>query len=71
MNNIEFNQEILNQLNKIKIDVEFIKDRIENDSEDIELTNWAEKELERSRKISNNNAISHEKVKDMISKNEI
>ncbi len=57
------NQEILNKLNQLQIDIEFIKENIEEDGE---LTEWAEKELDEARKRPNSEKISHEEVKRRI-----
>jgi hypothetical protein len=57
------NNEILNRLNKIEIDIQFIKENLEEDGE---LSEWAKKELEETRKTSEEEYISHEKIKKII-----
>ena len=59
------NKEILSRLNKIQIDIEFIK---ENIAEDFELSDWAKNELSEARKIPDSECVSHEEVKKMILK---
>ncbi|MEN7982597.1 MAG: hypothetical protein ABFQ65_04065 [Nanoarchaeota archaeon] len=51
------NNEILNQLSQIRIDINFIK----NNMDDGKLTGWAENELENARERKSK--ISHEEVK--------
>ena len=60
MENVD--KEILKQLNQIRIDVEFIKQAID----DGELTEWAENELEEARRTPEEEYISHEEVKRRI-----
>jgi len=54
------NNEILNELKKLRIDVNIIKSKLEEG----ELTDWAKQELKDARK--RNEKIPHEKVKEMI-----
>jgi hypothetical protein len=53
------NNEILNQLNQIRIDINFIKQSID----DGELTEWAEKELDEARKTPESEFIDIEEIK--------
>ena len=52
------NKEILNQLNQIRIDINFIKQAVD----DRELTGWAEDELNEARKIPDSEMIPLEEV---------
>ena len=55
--------EILNRLNKIEIEIQFIKENLEDDGE---LSVWAKKTLEEARKTPEKEYISHEEVKKRI-----
>lgn len=59
------NREILDKLTKIQIDIQFIKENIEEDGE---LTEWAEKELDEARKRPDSELISLEEVEERILK---
>ena len=59
------NQKVLDKLDKIQIDIEFIKENIEEDGE---LTEWAENELDEARKRSNSESIPLEVVEEKILK---
>jgi len=52
------NNEILNQLSQIRIDINFIKQAID----DGELTEWAENELDKARATSESEFISMEEI---------
>jgi protein subunit release factor A len=56
------NKEILEKLNQIQIDINTIKEKL-ND-EDGELTDWAKNELKEARKRKDK--VSHDEVKRMI-----
>lgn len=56
MENID--KEILNQLNKIRVDINFIKQAVD----DGELTEWAENELAEARQIPDSEFISMEEI---------
>jgi len=62
------NQEILNKINQIQIDIEILKERINEDFEEIELTDWAKNELAEARAIPDSECVSHEKVKEILLK---
>ena len=69
MENMNLNQEILNQISQMRIDIEFIKEKLEDDFEEVELTDWAKKELDEARKISDSEMISLEDIeKNILSK---
>lgn len=55
------NKEILEKLNQMQIDINAIKERLQDDGE---LTDWAKEELEEAR--NRKDKISHEEVKRMI-----
>lgn len=55
------NKEILEKLNQMQIDINAIKERLDDDRE---LTDWAKEELEEAR--NRKDKISHEEVKRMI-----
>ena len=57
------NKEILDKINQIQIDIEFIK---ENLGDDIELTDWAKNELAEARKIPDSEMLSLEEVEKKI-----
>lgn len=57
------NKEILEQLNKIRVDINIIKRAVD----DGELTDWAENELEEARRTPKDEYISHEEVKKKFS----
>ncbi|MBA7656308.1 hypothetical protein ES703_64232 [subsurface metagenome] len=57
------NQKILEKLNKIQIDIEFIR---ENIKEDEELSEWAEKELDEARKVPDSEMVSFEEAEQRI-----
>ncbi len=59
------NQKVLDKLDKIQIDIEFIKENIEEDGG---LTEWAEKELDEARKRPNSESIPLEVVEEKILK---
>lgn len=61
-------KEILNKLNQIQIDIEIIKERTQDDFEEVELTEWAENELAEARKIPDSECVSHDEVKEMLLK---
>jgi len=56
------NNEILNQLNQIRIELNFIKEAVS----DGELTDWAKKELAEARAMSDSEMIPLEEVEQMI-----
>ncbi|MBS3076373.1 hypothetical protein J4481_01370 [Candidatus Pacearchaeota archaeon] len=56
------NQEILNQLNQIRIDINIIKQAVD----DGELTDWAKNELVGARKVPDSEMVSLEDVEKMI-----
>ena len=56
------NNEILNQLNQIRIELNFIKEAVS----DGELTDWAKTELVEARAIPESECVSHEEVEKMI-----
>lgn len=56
------NNEILNQLSQIRVDINFIK----NNMNDGELTEWAEKELEDARMIPDSEMVSLEEIENNI-----
>ncbi len=62
------NQEILNKINQIQIDIEILKERINEDFEEIGLTDWAKNELAEARAIPDFECVSHEKVKEILLK---
>jgi len=69
MENMNLNQEILNQISQMRIDIEFIKEKLEDDFEEVELTDWAKKELDEARKIPDSEMISLEDIeKNILSK---
>jgi len=57
------NQKILEKLNKIQIDIEFIR---ENIKENEELSEWAEKELDEARKVPDSKMVSLEEAEQRI-----
>ena len=57
MENID--KEILKQLNQIRIDIDFIKQAVD----DGELTDWAKEELDKARTADEEKYLSHEEVK--------
>ncbi len=64
MKNLQINQEILNRLNEIKIEIDFIKEKMP--VEEIELTDWAKNELVEARKIPLSECVSLEDVEKRI-----
>lgn len=58
MKNATLNQEILNKLNQIIVDVEFIKESIG----ETELTDWAKNELNISRQENEDECVSLEEL---------
>jgi len=56
------NNEILNQLSQIRIDIELIKEKLEDDFEEVELTDWSENELDKARAMSESEFISMEEI---------
>jgi|AntAceMinimDraft_17_1070374.scaffolds.fasta_scaffold118511_2 hypothetical protein len=64
MKNLQINQEILNRLNEIKIEIDFIKEKMP--VEEIELTDWAKNELAEARKIPLSECVSLEDVEKRI-----
>jgi len=59
----DINQKILDKLNKIQIDIEFIKENFEDDGE---LSEWAKKEMEEARKRPEKDYVCLEDVKKRI-----
>lgn len=66
MEDANLNQEILNQLNQIRVDINFIKEKVADDFEEAELTDWAEKELAEARATPESECVSHKEVRKMI-----
>ena len=56
------NKEILEQLNQIRVDINIIKQAVD----DGELTEWAKQELDEARETPEEEYISHEEVKKKI-----
>ena len=59
------NKEILEQLNQIRVDINIIKQAVD----DGELTEWAKQELDEARETPEEEYISHEEVKKKILRN--
>lgn len=58
----DINKEILKQLNRIRVDINIIKQAVD----DGELTDWGKRELDEARKAPEDEYISHEEVKKKI-----
>lgn len=56
------NQKILEQLNQIRVDINIIKQAVD----DGELTDWAKRELDEARKAPEDEYVSHKEVKKKI-----
>ncbi len=59
----DINQKVLDKLDKIQLDIEFIRESL---GEDEELTDWAKEELEEARNEPADNYVSLEEMKKKI-----
>jgi len=57
------NQEIVKMLKEIKVDINIIKESLDNDGE---LTDWAKEELKKAREAPEEDYVSQEEVRKMI-----